>query len=168
MATYRLSYDKLKQLERIASDYPAYTFKIMAEKLYDKNFELLKEHYLNLNFGKILLWKGFERYNTQQASQDAHTLLHLANAFSVGGLVKQLQEKEMCSCSMLSSEQEIDLVTLYDTKETLYRISSYIQAQNLGYDDVLVSYSELKDIENIVALYDNGDLEDLTNKYFVS
>ena len=57
MATYKLSYDKMKQLEHIVSDYPAFKFKLISKKLYDENFKLLKEHYLNLNFGKIMLSK---------------------------------------------------------------------------------------------------------------
>ena len=57
MATYKLSYDKMKQLERVVGEYPAYKFKIISKKLYDENFKLLKEHYLNLNFGKIMLSK---------------------------------------------------------------------------------------------------------------
>ena len=165
MATYKLSYDKMKQLERIVSDYPAFKFKLISKKLYDENFKLLKEHYLNLNFGKIMFSKLTWCYGSQQASEDAHTLLTISDALSVGSFVKVIKDKDMCACSMLDSEQEKDLIDAYDIKEILYRISSYVQAKNLGYNDVLVSYSELKDIEYIISLYDDNNLEDLISKY---
>ena len=165
MATYKLSYDKMKQLERIVSDYPAFKFKLISKKLYDENFKLLKEHYLNLNFGKIMFSKLTWCYGSQQASEDAHTLLTISDALSVGSFVKAIKDKEMCACSMLDSEQEKDLIDAYDIKEILYRISSYVQAKNLGYNDVLVSYSELKDIECLISLYDDNNLEDLISKY---
>ena len=75
------------------------------------------------------------------------------------------KNKDICACSMLDSEQEKDLIDAYEIKEILYRISSYVQAKNLGYNDVLVSYSELKDIEYIISLYDDNNLEDLISKY---
>lgn len=165
MATYKLSYDKMKQLERIVSDYPAFKFKLISKKLYDENFKLLKEHYLKLNFGKIMLSKLTWCYGSQQASEDAHTLLTISDALSVGSFVKTIKDKDMCACSMLDSEQEKDLVDAYDIKEILYRISSYVQAKNLGYNDVLVSYSELKDIEYLISLHDDNNLEDLISKY---
>ena len=165
MATYKLSYDKMKQLERIVSDYPAFKFKLISKKLYDENFKLLKEHYLKLNFGKIMLSKLTWCYGSQQASEDAHTLLTISDALSVGSFVKAIKDKDMCACSMLDSEQEKDLTDAYDIKEILYRISSYVQAKNLGYNDVLVSYSELKDIEYLISLYDDNNLEDLISKY---
>lgn len=165
MATYKLSYDKMKQLERIVSDYPAFKFKLISKKLYDENFKLLKEHYLKLNFGKIMLSKLTWCYGSQQASEDAHTLLTISDALSVGSFVKAIKDKDMCACSMLDSEQEKDLIDAYDIKEILYRISSYVQAKNLGYNDVLVSYSELKDIEYLISLYDDNNLEDLISKY---
>ena len=165
MATYKLSYDKMKQLERIVSDYPAFKFKLISKKLYDENFKLLKEHYLNLNFGKIMLSKLTWCYGSQQASEDAHTLLTIYDALSVGSFVKAIKDKDMCACSMLDSEQEKDLIDAYEIKEILYRISSYVQAKNLGYNDVLVSYSELKDIEYLIGLYADNNLEDLISKY---
>lgn len=165
MATYKLSYDKMKQLERIVGEYPAFKFKLISKKLYDENFKLLKEHYLKLNFGKIVLSKLTWCYGSQQASEDAHTLLTISNALSVGSFVKAIKDKDMCACSMLDSEQEKDLTDAYDIKEILYRISSYVQAKNLGYNDVLVSYSELKDIEYLISLYDDNNLEDLISKY---
>lgn len=165
MATYKLNYDKMKQLERIVSDYPAFKFKLISKKLYDENFKLLKEHYLKLNFGKIMFSKLTWCYGSQQASEDAHTLLTISDALSVGSFVKVIKDKDMCACSMLDSEQEKDLIDAYDIKEILYRISSYVQAKNLGYNDVLVSYSELKDIEYIISLYDDNNLEDLISKY---
>lgn len=165
MATYKLSYDKMKQLERIVSDYPAFKFKLISKKLYDENFKLLKEHYLKLNFGKIMFSKLTWCYGSQQASEDAHTLLTISDALSVGSFVKAIKDKDMCACSMLDSEQEKDLIDAYDIKEILYRISSYVQAKNLGYNDVLVSYSELKDIEYLISLYDDNNLEDLISKY---
>lgn len=167
MATYKLSYDKIKQLERIVGDYPAFKFKLISKKLYDENFKLLKEHYLNLNFGKIMFSKLTWCYGSQQASEDAHTLLTISDAMSVGSFVKVIkdEDKDMCACSMLDSEQEKDLIDAYDIKEILYRISSYVQAKNLGYNDVLVSYSELKDIEYLINLYDDNNLEDLISKY---
>ena len=165
MATYKLSYDKMKQLERVVGEYPAYTFKIISKKLYDENFKLLKEHYLKLNFGKIVLSKLTWCYGSQQASEDAHTLLTISDALSVGSFVRAIKDKDMCACSMLESEQEKDLIDAYEIKEILYRISSYVQAKNLGYNDVLVSYSELKDIEYILNLYDDNNLEDLVSKY---
>ena len=165
MATYKLSYDKMKQLERIISDYPAFKFKLISKKLYDENFKLLKEHYLKLNFGKIMLSKLTWCYGSQQASEDANTLLTISNALSVGSFVKAIKDKGMCACSMLDVGQEKDLIDAYDIKEILYRISSYIQAKNLGYNDVLVSYSELKDIEYLISLYDDNNLEDLISKY---
>ena len=165
MATYKLSYDKMKQLERIVSDYPAFKFKLISKKLYDENFKLLKEHYLNLNFGKIMLSKLTWCYGSQQASEDAHTLLVISDALSVGSFVKAIKDKDTCACSMLDSEQEKDLIDAYEIKEILYRISSYVQAKNLGYNDVLVSYSELKDIEYLISLYDDNNLEDLISKY---
>ena len=165
MATYKLSYDKMKQLERVVGEYPAYKFKIISKKLYDENFKLLKEHYLNLNFGKIMLSKLTWCYGSQQASEDAHILLTIYDALSVGSFVKVIKDKDMCACSMLDSEQEKDLIDAYDIKEILYRISSYVQAKNLGYNDVLVSYSELKDIEYLISLYDDNNLEDLISKY---
>ena len=165
MATYKLSYDKMKQLERIVSDYPAFKFKLISKKLYDENFKLLKEYYLNLNFGKIMFSKLTWCYGSQQASEDAHTLLTISDALSVGSFVKAIKDKDMCACSMLDSEQEKDLIDAYDIKEILYRISSYVQAKNLGYNDVLVSYSELKDIEYLISLYDDNNLEDLISKY---
>ena len=165
MATYKLSYDKMKQLERIVSDYPAFKFKLISKKLYDENFKLLKEHYLKLNFGKIMLSKLTWCYGSQQASEDAHTLLTISDALSVGSFVKAIKDKDMCACSMLDSEQEKDLIDAYEIKEILYRISSYVQAKNLGYNDVLVSYSELKDIEYLISLYDDNNLEDLISKY---
>ena len=167
MATYKLSYDKMKQLERIVGDYPAFKFKLISKKLYDENFKLLKEHYLKLNFGKIMLSKLTWCYGSQQASEDAHTLLTISDALSVGSFVKAIKDKDkdMCACSMLDSEQEKDLIDAYEIKEILYRISSYVQAKNLGYNDVLVSYSELKDIEYLIGLYDDNNLEDLISKY---
>ena len=165
MATYKLSYDKMKQLERIVGDYPAFKFKLISKKLYDENFKLLKEHYLTLNFGKIMLSKLTWCYGSQQASEDAHTLLTISDALSVGSFVKAIKDKDMCACSMLDSEQEKDLIDAYEIKEILYRISSYVQAKNLGYNDVLVSYSELKDIEYLIGLYDDNNLEDLISKY---
>lgn len=165
MATYKLSYNKMKQLERIVGEYPAYKFKIISKKLYDENFKLLKEHYLKLNFGKIMFSKLTWCYGSQQASEDAHTLLTISDALSVGSFVKAIKDKDMCACSMLDSEQEKDLIDAYDIKEILYRINSYVQAKNLGYNDVLVSYSELKDIECIISLYDDNNLEDLVSKY---
>ena len=165
MATYKLSYDKMKQLEHIVSDYPAFKFKLISKKLYDENFKLLKEHYLNLNFGKIMLSKLTWHYGSQQASEDAHTLLTISDTLSVGSFVKAIKDKDMCACSMLDSEQEKDLIDAYEIKEILYRISSYVQAKNLGYNDVLVSYSELKDIEYLISLYDDNNLEDLISKY---
>ena len=165
MATYKLSYDKMKRLERIVSDYPAFKFKLISKKLYDENFKLLKEHYLKLNFGKIMFSKLTWCYGSQQASEDAHTLLTISDALSVGSFVKAIKDKDMCACSMLDSEQEKDLIDAYDIKEILYRISSYVQAKNLGYNDVLVSYSELKDIEYLISSYDDNNLEDLISKY---
>ena len=165
MATYKLSYDKMKQLERIVGEYPAYKFKIISKKLYDENFKLLKEHYLKLNFGKIMFSKLTWCYGSQQASEDAHTLLTISDALSVGSFVKAIKDKDICAYSMLDSEQEKDLIDAYDIKEILYRINSYVQAKNLGYNDVLVSYSELKDIEYILNLYDDNNLEDLISKY---
>lgn len=165
MATYKLSYDKMKQLERIVSDYPAFKFKLISKKLYDENFKLLKEHYLKLNSGKIMFSKLIWCYGSQQASEDAHTLLTISDALSVGSFVKAIKDKDMCAYSMLDSEQEKDLIDAYDIKEILYRISSYVQAKNLGYNDVLVSYSELKDIEYLIGLYDDNNLEDLISKY---
>ena len=165
MATYKLSYDKMKQLERVVGEYPAYKFKIISKKLYDENFKLLKEHYLKLNFGKIMFSKLTWCYGSQQASEDAHTLLTISDALSVGSFVKAIKDKDICAYSMLDSEQEKDLIDAYDIKEILYRISSYVQAKNLGYNDVLVSYSELKDIEYLIALYDDNNLEDLISKY---
>ena len=165
MATYKLNYDKMKQLERIVSDYPAFKFKLISKKLYDENFKLLKEHYLKLNFGKIMFSKLTWCYGSQQASEDAHTLLAISDALSVGSFVKAIKDKDMCACSMLDSEQEKDLIDAYEIKEILYRISSYVQAKNLGYNDVLVSYSELKDIEYLISLYDDNNLEDLISKY---
>ena len=165
MATYKLSYDKMKQLERVVGEYPAYKFKIISKKLYDENFKLLKEHYLKLNFGKIMFSKLTWCYGSQQASEDAHTLLTISDALSVGSFVKAIKDKDVCACSMLDSEQEKDLIDAYDIKEILYRISSYVQAKNLGYNDVLVSYSELKDIEYLIGLYDDNNLEDLISKH---
>ena len=165
MATYKLSYDKMKQLERIVGDYPAFKFKLISKKLYDENFKLLKEHYLSLNFGKIMLSKLTWCYGSQQASEDAHTMLTISDALSVGSFVKAIKDKDICACSMLNKEQEKDLIDAYDIKEILYRISSYVQAKNLGYNDVLVSYSELKDIEYLISLYDDNNLEDLISKY---
>ena len=165
MATYKLSYDKMKQLERVVGEYPAYKFKIISKKLYDENFKLLKEHYLKLNFGKIMFSKLTWCYGSQQASEDAHTLLTIYDSLSVGSFVKVIKDKDMCACSMLDSEQEKDLIDAYDIKEILYRISSYVQAKNLGYNDVLVSYSELKDIEYLISLYDDNNLKDLISKY---
>ena len=165
MATYKLSYDKMKQLERIVGDYPAFKFKLISKKLYDENFKLLKEHYLNLNFGKIMLFKLTWHYGSQQASEDAHTLLTISDALSVGSFVKAIKDKEICACSMLDIGQAKDLIDAYDIKEILYRISSYVQAKNLGYNDVLVSYSELKDIEYLIGLYNDNNLEDLISKY---
>lgn len=165
MATYKLSYDKMKQLERVVSDYPAFKFKLISKKLYDENFKLLKEHYLKLNFGKIMFSKLTWCYGSQQASEDANTLLSISDALSVGSFVKAIKDKDMCACSMLDSEQEKDLIDAYEIKEILYRISSYVQAKNLGYNDVLVSYSELKDIEYLIGLYDDNNLEDLISKY---
>lgn len=165
MATYKLSYDKMKQLERVVGDYPAFKFKLISKKLYDENFKLLKEHYLKLNFGKIMFSKLTWHYGSQQASEDAHTLLTISDALSVGSFVKAIKDKDICAYSMLDSEQEKDLIDAYDIKEILYRINSYVQAKNLGYNDVLVSYSELKDIEYILNLYDDNNLEDLISKY---
>ena len=92
MATYKLSYDKMKQLERVVGEYPAYTFKIISKKLYDENFKLLKEHYLKLNFGKIMFSKLTWCYGSQQASEDAHTMLTISDALSVGSFVKVIKD----------------------------------------------------------------------------
>ena len=165
MATYKLSYDKMKQLEHIVSDYPAFKFKLISKKLYDENFKLLKDNFLSLHFGKIVISKLTWCYGNQQASEDANTLLAISDALSVGSFVKTIKDKDICACSMLNKEQEKDLIDAYDIKEILYRISSYVQAKNLGYNDVLVSYSELKDIEYLIGLYDDNNLEDLISKY---
>ena len=67
--------------------------------------------------------------------------------------------------SLMQQRRVEDLIDAYEIKEILYRISSYVQAKNLGYNDVLVSYSELKDIEYLIGLYDDNNLEDLISKY---
>ena len=165
MATYKLSYDKMKRLERIVSYYPAFKLKLIYKKLYDENFKLFKEYYLKLNFGKIMFSKLTWCYGSQQASEDANTLLSIYDALSVGSFIKAIKDKDVCACSMLDVGQEKDLIDTYEIKEILYRISSYVQAKNLGYNDVLVSYSELKDIEYLIGLYDDNNLEDLISKY---
>ena len=95
--------------------------------------------------------------------KSSFSLSNLLTAYNI--IFCSFKDKDMCACSMLDSEQEKDLVDAYDIKEILYRISSYVQAKNLGYNDVLVSYLELKDIEYLISLYDDNNLEDLISKY---
>jgi 4'-phosphopantetheinyl transferase EntD len=66
---------------------------------------------------------------------------------------------------MLNNEEEIDMKTAYEAKEVLYKAQSYLVGYKLGYTDVTLNYSELKDLEYLIGLYESGDLFDLVDKY---
>ena len=169
MATYELSYDKRKQLEQLIIEFPPYKFKDISKKLYEKNLQLLVDWHLDIWEGQISFKHKTLSYNRQHANQDAHKLLSSVGCFSVGNLIKDIEEKSLTTLgsygSMLSPEDEIDLVTAYKAKTVLYKIDSYLRGYRLGYTTVNVTYSELKDIEYVIGLAENGDLTDLIDKY---
>lgn len=166
MAYYKLTQGKLTDIEKILSEVKPYELKKVATNIYQLNFDRLKNHFLTLFFGSVSLYKGTWCYSHKHAVKDAETTLKLDNAETVGHFYHTLKDKPLLSVSnMLNSEEEIDMKTAYEAKEVLYKAQSYLVGYKLGYTDVTLNYSELKDLEYLIGLYESGDLFDLVDKY---
>lgn len=166
MAYYRLTQSKLDEIEKVLAEVKPYQLKNVANNIYKMNFNRLKEHFLHLYGGNLVLHKMTFNYAHKHAIKDAETTLKLDNAETVGHFYHTLKEKPLLSVSnMLNNEEEIDMKTAYEAKEILYKAQSYLIGYKLGYTDVTLNYSELKDLEYLIGLYESGDLFDLVDKY---
>ena len=166
MAYYKLTQSKLDEIEKVLSEVKPYQLKNVANNIYKMNFNRLKEHFLNLYGGNIVLHKMTFNYAHKHAIKDAETVQRLDDTNSVGKLVKLIKDKPLMTISnMLVTQEEIDFISAYDAKEALYKAQSYLMGYKLGYTDVTLNYSELKDLEYLIGLYESGDLFDLVDKY---
>ena len=166
MAYYKLTQSKIKDIEKVLAEVKPYQLKNVANNIYKMNFNRLKEHFLNLYGGNLVLHKMTFNYAHKHAIKDAETVQRLDDTNSVGKLVKLIKDKPLMSISnMLVSQEEIDFISAYDAKEALYKAQSYLVGYKLGYTDVTLNYSELKDLEYLIGLYESGDLFDLIEKY---
>jgi hypothetical protein len=166
MAYYKLTQSKLDEIEKVLAEVKPYQLKNVANNIYKMNFNRLKEHFLNLYGGNLVLHKMTFNYAHKHAIKDAETTLKLDNAETVGHFYHTLKEKPLLSVSnMLNNEEDIDMKTAYDAKEALYKAQSYLMGYKLGYTDVTLTYPELKDLELLLSLYENDDLFDLIEKY---
>ena len=166
MAYYKLTQSKLDEIEKVLAEVKPYQLKNVANNIYKMNFNRLKEHFLNLYGGNLVLHKMTLNYAHKHAIKDAETVQRLDDTNSVGKLVKLIKDKPLMSISnMLVSQEEIDFISAYDAKEALYKAQSYLMGYKLGYTDVTLTYPELKDLELLLSLYENDDLFDLIEKY---
>ena len=166
MAYYKLTQSKLDEIEKVLAEVKPYHLKNVANNIYKMNFNRLKEYFLHLYGGNLVLHKMTFNYAHKHAIKDAETVQRLDDTNSVGKLVKLIKDKPLMTISnMLFPQEKIDFISAYDAKEALYKAQSYLMGYKLGYTDVTLTYPELKDLELLLSLYENDDLFDLIEKY---
>lgn len=166
MAYYKLTQGKLTDIEKILSEVKPYELKAVTKTIFDNNIQEIIKHYYNLFGGKCVLYRGILEYTKAHATKDAENLLKICNTQTTTELYHCIKDKPLFTASwLLDNEAEIDFITAYKAKETLYKIQSYITGYKLGYTDVTLTYPELKDLEYVLGLYEQGDLFDLVSKY---
>ena len=87
MAYYKLTQSKLDEIEKVLAEVKPYQLKNVANNIYKMNFNRLKEHFLNLYGGNLVLHKMTFKYAHKHAIKDAETVQRLDDTNSAGKLV---------------------------------------------------------------------------------
>lgn len=164
MAMYKLSEQKIRQLENILIETPPRDFKKICKAIYSKNYEQLKQQFLETYEGDLLLWK-LKRYDSVDAAADANGALFLTNSHTMRNFYNNVRNGIGNISNALSQEDNNEFVTCWELKEKLYRILSYCQAYRSGYKDITLSFSEMNDVEDVIQLWDSGETLELIAKY---
>lgn len=169
MAFYELTERKIHKLENILTEYPPYLFKEICKELLNKNYVELRNQFYDTYAGKFM-WFKFNYYGMEDAANDAHAILNREGLRTVGNFYKYLSDTNEYSQYLniaigLNKDDICDFLAAYEIKELLYRIKSYTTAYRNDYKFVMLSFSEMKDVEGIIQLSDSGELLELLNKY---
>ena len=161
MALYKLPQEKYEQLQIILTEISVSEINEVLDSIFLKNKELIKKYYMEQYAGKWM-FPPIRRYGAEDAEKDTQKLLNTYSVIDIATLDSEYRGGYNNPAILLDNQDMVNFTFLYDIYCLMVESKRLIKK---GYKETFVVGSEVSLIEQVVNIYETGEIQEVISYY---